>query len=124
MNNKEMQIEEMTQLIGYSVYNYPREAAERLYNGGFRKLNEVTLKLDLGDRTPEEIKEIMEKFSKAAETSSCTAVPNNEEQIRKQVAKEILQDLYDQANNIWQAIEWTTEDIKQYAQKYGVEVDE
>lgn len=46
-------------------------------------------------------------------------------QIRKETAKEILQDLYNQANNQWQAIEWTTEDIKQYAKdKHGVEVDE
>lgn len=46
------------------------------------------------------------------------------EQIRKETAKEIFQDLYNQANNVWKAIEWTTEDIKQYATKYGVEVDE
>ena len=48
-----------------------------------------------------------------------------EDEIRKVVAKEILQDLYNQANNVWKAIEWTTDDIKQYAkEKYGVEVDE
>lgn len=47
-----------------------------------------------------------------------------DDEIRKQTAKEILQDLYNQANNVWKAIEWTTEDIKQYATKYRVEVEE
>lgn len=47
------------------------------------------------------------------------------EQVQKETAKEILQDLYNQANStVWAAIEWTTDDIKQYAKKYGVEVDE
>ena len=45
------------------------------------------------------------------------------EEAKKQTAKEILQDLYNQANNVWQAIEWTTDDLKQFAKKYGVEVD-
>lgn len=47
------------------------------------------------------------------------------EQVRKDTAKEILQDLYNQANStVWEAIEWTTDDIKEYAKKYGVEVEE
>lgn len=70
--------------------------------------------------------EFIKKFAeKLVNTEEVKAVINElKQQVRKETAKEILQDLYDQANNIWEAIEWTTEDIKQYAQKYGVEVDE
>lgn len=44
--------------------------------------------------------------------------------IRRETAKEIFQDLYKQANNVWQAIEWTTDDLKQFAKKYDIEIDE
>ena len=37
--------------------------ANAIYNAGYRKMDEVTLKLDLGDRTPEEIKQIAEMFN-------------------------------------------------------------
>lgn len=108
MNDREKQIEEMTidiaPLIASQItlkkctyllqenqdkYNGMgwdadfKKIAEMLYDAGYRKMDEVTLKLDLGDRTPEEIKQIAEMF-------------NGE--IKKQVAKEILQYLFECAN--------------------------
>lgn len=48
--------------------------AETLYNAGYRKMDEVTLRLYLGDRSAEEIKQIAEAFNG---------------DIKKQIAKEI-----------------------------------
>ena len=57
--------------------------AERVINAGYRKMDEVTLKLDLGDRTPEEIKRITEQLSKALnEAHLVISLSDNE--IRKQ----------------------------------------
>lgn len=64
--------------------------------------DEVTLNINLGDRTPEEIKQIAEMF-------------NGE--IKKQVAKEILQALQSFTT-------FTKEEYKEIAKKFGVEVDE
>lgn len=49
--------------------------SETLYNAGYRKMDEVTLRLDLGDRSAEEVKQIAEAFNG---------------DIKKQVAKEIV----------------------------------
>ena len=54
--------------------------------------NEVTLKLDLGDRSAEEILQIAEAF--VNETTTAVLVPSNESEIRKQVAKDILQEFW------------------------------
>lgn len=126
--NREQQIEEMANDLKdcyetSDIYgNNPdyQETAINLYDLGYRKMDEVTLKLDLGDRTPEEIKQIAEMF-------------NGE--IKKQVAKEIL-DLIDKNTfNIGkelylQSIDDDSEAISVYglkydiSKKYGVEVDE
>lgn len=80
--------------LGYGECGIFQSMATDLYEAGYRKMEEVTLHIDLGDRTPEEIQDIMEKFSKAAETS-CVAVPNNnEEQIRNDTAMDILSTIY------------------------------
>lgn len=67
-----------------------RKKATALYNAGYRKMDEITLKLDLGDRSAEEIEQIAEAFNKAVENEqTLVTVSNNEEEIAKRVAKEI-----------------------------------
>lgn len=76
------------------------------------------------ERTIEEINEAL-KANGITIDSDGNVNDSRVEQAKRQTAKAILQDLYNQANNQWQAIEWTTEDIKQYAKdKHGVEVEE
>lgn len=64
------------------------------------KSDEVTLRLDLGDRSAEEIKKIAEAFNG---------------DIKKHVAKEILQEVWNTGGTILA--------IQQLAAKYGVEVE-
>lgn len=80
--------------------------AEVIIDNGYRKMDEVTLKLDLGDRSEEEIKQIAEAFNG---------------DIKKQVAKEILQDWYD---DVVHGMGVDGYYIKEYAKKYGVEIEE
>lgn len=108
MTDREKQVEEMQDiLINNGVFNnlicrqdyaYPdalisdmcRETAEIVFNNGYRKMDEITLKLDLGDRSAEEIQQIAEAFNKAmANEQTLVTVPSNEEEIAKRVAKEI-----------------------------------
>lgn len=91
--------------------------AMRLYNAGYRKMDEVTLKLDLGDRSAEEILQIAEAF--ANEPTTAILVPSNESEIRKQVAKEILQAIAD--NNKAMNVEDCF--IVELAEEYGVEIE-
>lgn len=77
MTEREKQISEMSKIISemYSVYDTTAEdIAQGLFEKGYRKMDEVTLNLDLGDRSAEEIKQIAEAFNG---------------DIKKQVAKEI-----------------------------------
>ena len=85
MDDKEKQIENMARLLckcdscdkeddfvkyhGCTCDDYVENCmrAKTLYDHNYRKMDEVTLRIDLGDRTPEQINEIMEKFSKATE---------------------------------------------------------
>lgn len=87
--NREKQIEEMGEIIENNLYQYgsnpyPPEmtageyTARELIARGYRKMNEVTLRLDLGDRSAEEIKQIADAFNG---------------DIKKQVAKEIIDEL-------------------------------
>lgn len=109
MQDREKQIEEMRNLVlnGFQKANfknpytgepYPyfetqiRAIAQEFYDHNYRKMDEVTLNINLGDCTPEQINEIMEKFSNAA-TTPLVPVPKSEEQIRKEVAKEIIGEL-------------------------------
>lgn len=108
MTDKEKQIEEITTIIDSVLGSSPTlvlqsrvnggkyksiknsEIAEELYNAGYRKIDEITLKLDLGDRSAEEIQQIAEAFNKAmANEQTLVTVPSNEEEIAKRVAKEI-----------------------------------
>lgn len=109
MTDREKQISEMSKIISemYSVYDTTAEdIAQGLFEKGYRKMDEVTLKLDLGDRTAEEIKQIAEAFNA---------------DIKKQVAKEILQDWYD---DVVHGMGVDGYYIKEYAKKYGVKIDE
>lgn len=82
--------------------------AEHLYNAGYRKMDEVTLKLDLGDRQAEEIQQIAEAF-------------NGE--IKKQVAKEIIDSLLSECDSSpYDCVEPNY--ILYLAKKYGVEIGE
>lgn len=95
--------------------------AEYLFNVGYRKMDEVTLRLDLGDRTAEEIKQIAEAF-------------NGE--IKKQVAKEVLQKAFESMKGISAKTDCLLDDESVYedsslvnvlnliGKPYGVEVDE
>lgn len=69
-----------------------QRVAEVIHNAGYRKMDEITLKLDLGDRSAEEIQQIAEAF--ANEPTTAILVPSNESEIRKQVAKDILQEFW------------------------------
>ncbi len=89
---------------------YPRKEAIRLYEAGYRKMDEITLKLDLGDRSAEEIQQIAEAFNKA-----------NEEEITKRVAKEIIQ-IMKQVQAMFYDKEYVA--IQNLiAEKYGVEIE-
>lgn len=79
--------------------------AEVIIDNGYRKMDEVTLRLDLGDRSAEEIKQIAEAF-------------NGE--IKKQVAKEILQRLTRTYNDIPPIVNV----LKVIAEEYGVDIEE
>lgn len=60
----------------------------------YRKMEEVTLKLDLGDRTPEEIKRITEQLSKAmSKTPPVVSLSESlsESEICKQAVKEFAE---------------------------------
>lgn len=103
MTDREKQIEEMTEIIkadykewlditgclpkGTSYYyeclGGARDCAKKLYDNSYRKMDEATLKLDLGNRSAEEIQQIVEALNKA-----------NEEKIIKKVAKDILQEFW------------------------------
>lgn len=92
--------------------------AKLLYNAGYRKMDEVTLRLDLGDRSAEEIKQIAEAF-------------NGE--IKKQVAKEILQFLHYEIDREKSAgtlcddfnygLDTALNKIENLSEKYGVEIE-
>lgn len=107
--------------------------AMRLYNAGYRKMSNITLRLDLGDRSAEEIQQIAEAFNKAmASEQPLVTVPSNEEEITKRVAKEILQEL---DSRYWGDIDTnadiggaehnqTIRSLKKWVQrKYGVEIE-
>ncbi len=106
--------------------------AEHLYNAGYRKMDEVTLKLDLGDRSAEEIQQIVEAF--ANEPTTAILAPSNESEIRKQVAKDILQTLHYEidrekgAGTIYgdfnYGLDAALNKVENIANEYGVEIDE
>lgn len=76
MIDREKQIEEMARTICPRTHGScndcaciglceNKDIATDLYNAGYRKMDEITLKLDLGDRSAEEIQQIAEAFEKA-----------------------------------------------------------
>lgn len=76
----------------------PYLSAEQYYNAGYRKMEEVTLKLDLGDRTHEEIERITEQLSEAmSKTPPVVSLTDNE--IRKQTVMEFAEKLKEEINN-------------------------
>lgn len=110
------------------------ETAQVIYNNNYRKMDEITLKLDLGDRSAEEIQQIAEKF--ANEPTMAILAPSNESGIRKQVAKEILNELkflYKERareytnwdGNKVQAVtlDWLNADLDEFAEEHGVEIE-
>lgn len=137
MTDREKQIEEITAIIDSVLGSSPTlvlqsrvnggkyksiknsEIAEELYNAGYRKMDEITLKLDLGDRSAEEIQQIAEAF--ANEPTTAILVPSNESVIRKQVAKEILQELANIMNAKCDDI--NSDDLHNLAKKCGVEIE-
>lgn len=163
MTDREKQIEEMTRLICDFRYNLEEfstcaecqeakqdkffkdkficpmmKKATALYNAGYRKMDEITLKLDLGDRSAEEIQKIAEAFEKAMETEQTLCVYKDDdglrlsleadrkkEAIKKQVAKEILGELFNMAkmqgkHPIATPVNWV-DNVRAIAYKHGVE---
>lgn len=114
MTDREKQIDEMAEIIENNIYQYgsnpyPPEmtvgqyVASELVARNYRKMDEVTLRLDLGDRTPEEIEKIADMF-------------NGE--IKKQIAREILNTLNRTPH------EYHEKKIAELAKLYGIEVSE
>ena len=108
------------------------ETAQVVINNGYRKMDEVTLKLDLGDRSAEEIKQIAEAFNKAMANEQTLAVPSNEEEIAKRVAKEIYKrvdefrkspDLDPRDSYDCNALDAYNNVCKFINRKYGVEIE-
>lgn len=99
MTDREKQIEEMAMSIaecnGTTCENCALKCSkyiicEILHDKGYRKMDEITLKLDLGDRSAEEIQQIAEMFNKAVENEqTLVAVPSDKENL-----KTIAEDLY------------------------------
>lgn len=110
------------------------EQAKILYNAGYRKMDEITLKLDLGDRSSEEIQQIAEAFNKAmANKQPLITVPSNEEEIAKRVAKEIYKrvdefrkspELNPRDSYDCNALDAYNNVCKFINRKYGVEIEE
>ena len=130
MTERDSQIEEIAKKLRAYAYDLRlndtddcRRVAEFVVETlNYRKMDEVTLKLDLGDRTPEEIKQIAEMF-------------NGE--IKKQVAKEIFETIEEKLcvfttegkseeynDGYCQALSDIDERIQEVGKQYGVKVDE
>ena len=137
MDDKEKQIEEMTEIIkadykewlditgclpeGTSYYyeclGGAEDCAKKLYDNGYRKVENITLNIDLGDCTPEQIKEITEQFNKAVATPF-VPIPKSEEQIRKEVAIDILKKWW--KNNIATVNEDSNDYVEEIVYEYGI----
>lgn len=130
MTDREKQIEEMSlSMLKWAKLNQKccdtkgaYSLGEYLINMNYRKMDEIALKLDLGDRSAEEIQQIAEMFNKAmANEKPLVTISSNEEEIAKRVAKEILQDWYD---DVVHGMGAEGHYIFEYAKKYGVEIEE
>lgn len=100
--------------------------AKELEEQGYRKMDEITLKLDIGDRTPEEIKQIAKRLSMAMSTTPIATVSLSDNEIRKETAEEILQRLFDMAREqgkhpMSTPVDWLG-NVEYLAKEYGVEV--
>lgn len=113
---KQEQIEEMAQIIFNSKYKNdyisPLKGANELYNAGYRKIPENAVVI-----TNEEYKMLkyLEKYH-----ITCEDVSEYIALARKETAKKLLQELYNEAVQYGK----TTVGIEWMAQKYGVEVKE
>lgn len=63
--------------------------ATALYNAGYRKMDEVTLRLDLGDCSAEEIKQIAEAFNKAMATKQTLIAVSDERKSDKEIPQKV-----------------------------------
>lgn len=131
MTDREKQIEEMAMSIAECNETTCENCAlkcskyitcEILHDNGYRKMDEITLKLDLGDRSAEEIQQIAEAFNKV-----------NEEEITKRVAKEIYKrvdefrkspELNPRDSYDCNALDAYNNVCKFINRKYGVEIEE
>lgn len=108
-------------------YLHYYEIAKRLYGAGYRKTEEVTLKLDLGDRTPEEIEKIAKQFSMAMSTTPIPVISLSDNEIRKETAKEIFEMLifWTQSQKTWGKtidIDELIQCLQRFAREKGVEI--
>ena len=133
MDNAEWQIEEMATIIGCNSCNgknwlaksvcgkfkESKVIAENLYKENYRKCKNVTLNIDLG-KTSIGVQQIAAIFEEGKSTTFFVPVQDNEEKIIKKVAKDILQEWYDDNKSMG------TENLYVFdlAEKYGVEIDE
>lgn len=101
--------------------------AKELAEQGYRKMEEVTLKLDLGDRTPEEIKQITEQLREAMSTTPIPVISLSDNEIGKKVTKEIFEMLifWTQNQKTWGKtidIDELIQCLQQFAREKGVEI--
>lgn len=87
MTDKEKQIEYLAKRLRASAHDLRLDDNDDCYSVAdfivnthcYRKMDEITLKLDLGDRSAEEIQQIAEAFNKAmVNEQTLVAVPSND----------------------------------------------
>lgn len=103
MTDREQKINEMAKLVEehscddvccYCKYSGLKNCErlhdmETLYNAGYRKMDEVTLRLDLGDRSAEEIAQIAEAFNKAMATEQTLITVPDERKADKEIPQKV-----------------------------------
>ena len=140
MTEREKQIEELQNiLISNGIFNnlvcrqdyaYPDalindlclETAETLYNANYRKMDETVIRIELKDKTPEEIKVIAEQFSTAFGRLPIPTLTYSNEEIKKQTAKKLLEQFADVPSYDYQPLK-NFDFFKKLAKEYGVEID-
>ena len=132
---KQIEIEELSKKLRAYAYDLKlndnddcRRVAEFIVETlNYRKTEEVTLKLDLGDRTPEEIKRIAEHFGNAMSTTPIPIISLSDNEIGKKVTKEIFEMLifWTQNQKTWGKtidIDELIQCLQQFAREKGVEI--
>ena len=114
--NKEMQIEEMAEdlentILGLGIH-LCEKSAEKLYDLGYRKVPDGATVILVG------------KYNQALDEKTIEYFVKHNEQIRKETAREILNELIDSSNKITFFDCRMALGLDKLAKHYGVEVEE